>query len=524
MLADLGLSRFNTALLSQSLTTLRNVLRASPRCVDEVLPYNQTGAHVASHWPAGLADLVAAGIDINRVDTGGYTALKRALRARSVECVQILLGADCAILSNNSVLDDVFVYESIREKPGTASMAVIVTEAVVDRRKRLQQLAFNRLPEGPLQALHLHQGVPLDEKAFEIQQALKEYGVDVPVAIQVAENCGPIWRCTGERWMTTSVAQQLWDSGFRALDIEMEDSYKVPLLLAPLRRCSADRLDIIRAAALTKWLCSKLGVDKEGFHQRDLTCTVASAFGNNYHFRWFMDRSSGDAGDNASEADTQDGLDFMAFLFRNGTNAKHHGCLCACSSDGCTALDRFFRAATRRAVSRRAASQRATRCYLPVLWVESLAGLIQSDSALWDALSPRMIRAVLFQWMELKHTCCQCLRSDYEGAQKSCFSFWFSFSDPERTQEIRDEHAEAIERFEVLLAELLEEYRISGMNLIEWLKGPFSERVEEIKLTEREPDKQYLESVFATTGVQLETDDDTEDYWLYLYDTSNEDT
>ena len=51
--------------------------------------------------------------------------------------------------------------------------------------------------------------------------------------------------------------------------------------------------------------------------------------------------------------------------------------------------------------------------------------------------------------------------------------------EPLEVQEIHDEQSEAIERFEKLVAELVDDYRHSGLSLHQYLVDPYQDRMQD---------------------------------------------
>ena len=82
-----------------------------------------------------------------------------------------------------------------------------------------------------------------------------------------------------------------------------------------------------------------------------------------------------------------------------------------------------------------------------------------------------------------------------------------SLLDEEEIVDIQNEQAEAIDRFEIIVAELIDLYEHSGMSLPDYFEGPYEERIADFLAEKSYHDEEALGSL----GVRLrEVDDDQE--------------
>ena len=156
-------------------------------------------------------------------------------------------------------------------------------------------------------------------------------------------------------------------------------------------------------------------------------------------------------------------------------------------------------------------------------FVELLRELLDASSALWSRLAPEIIRAVFFEWLGMEHTCCWPVYYYFDK-----FPDRFVYRDHTKAQELREERVESIERFETLLPEVIEEYWASHLDLMAYLKGPFTERVDNMLKAQYDTGEEYLDTVFKSTLVRLERDveeiADSEDEFDDGYDDDDLDT
>ncbi|KAK3703623.1 hypothetical protein LTR37_014318 [Vermiconidia calcicola] len=383
-------------------------------------------------------------------------------------------------------------------------MTKAVIGGVKDRRKQLQHLARSHLLAEHNHLWNYAEGVVLDGNAGKVQELLEDACVGIPSALEV-DDVGAIYHVVSSDYMTLNVAEHLWESGFRDVNFS-NPSHRAPLYFmfqSGLTRDTGVSPEeyITRQTDLALWLRSMSGFNEDDSSSMDLPCALAANLGMVIRAAELLSRPHRDPnpyqiGELKLPCRTRA---FISNVFESGTSADHGLCLCACCADGCLPLDRCVRGFL------------FYRRYPDETWlrdssttgVKLLGDMLSISSTLWTELTPLAIRAILFEWLEMTHTCCELRR----GLRRELR--WYGTSlhskSQETSSEIRKEHAESIERFETILPGVVAEYWASGMDLVSWLDGPLGKRVDEILATEKVTDEEYREDVFKRTGVRLMT-------------------
>ena len=508
--------------MEQCLPRLLNIVKEKPDSIQEILPGSQNGAHVASNWPEGLELLIQAGIDINIADQFAYRPINWALESRSHSCVSLLISADCALpCSERLFREALHVDESFGAAAESYSMARTIATAIANRRKRLKQLAQAHLPTDQCVLLGLHEDSVLDKDATRVQAELRKREIDMPPALSVRDEYRTtIYHCVHHLAFTIDIADYLWGLGFR--DTHQQDSYGgCPLSWLFWNGMASEEPElfkyILQKSRLISWILEKSGHAAQKWLRDGGHCTIAANLGDlikrmrkktlaKFSRNWVRCHLDGDSA-------------ILALLFGGDASSSHGQCTCSCAPPvGCRPLDRFFRIAE---ISRRRGSEQNFR-EKPLALAEVLRQLLDTSPALWSRLAPEIIRIFFFEWLEMEHTCCK------PDIYSYTIPDGFVYREHTEAQELREEHVESIERFETLLPVVIEEYWASHLDLMAYLKGPFTERVDNMLKAQYDSGEEYLDTVFKSTLVRLERDveviTDSEEEFDDGYDDDNLDT
>ncbi|KAJ5604459.1 hypothetical protein N7510_009613 [Penicillium lagena] len=181
---------------------------------------------------------------------------------------------------------------------------------------------------------------------------------------------------------------------------------------------------------------------------------------------------------------SQNPLEFLKFMFQV---SQQDNCICACSPGGCTP----FSAGLRHLL------QHPSRYYQMKgrnRFPELLQFVIrQSERSLeFDQV---IIRLMTFDALDLRHTCCRKGDSLHEDS--------ILYLEETEIDEIRDEEHLLLEDFERLFAELSAKFEKSGLLIMEFLQGPWYQRMVEF-LSQLDPyDEEYAKG-HRSIGLKVE--------------------
>ena len=264
---------------------LHNVIKEKPDSVQEILPWNQNGAHVASNWPEGLELLIQAGIDINLVDKSTLYPIDYALQSRNASCVSLLLSADCALPCSERLLREALnVDQSFGDAAEGHSMARTIAAAIADRRKRLKQLAQAHLPTDQCVMLGLHEDSAPDKDAARVQAELRSSEIEIPPALSVRDEYGDtIYHCVDDLAFIVDLAHYLWGLGFR--DTHHQNKYgPFPLSRGFLTGPASEEPElskyILQQCRLISWILTKSGDAAQEWLRAGGHCTIAGNLGD----------------------------------------------------------------------------------------------------------------------------------------------------------------------------------------------------------------------------------------------------
>ena len=505
------------AILTKSVCRLNEALRSRPGCVHEELVPSRSATHIAVDWPDGLAILFNAGADCNSFPLWN-TPLELALRRGNAASALICLQADCSLENASWYLSRAIEYD-LRgsSSSGHHSMMEAIVKAIANRRRRLQQLAVERLRAELHHLLDTSGNTVLDEKAAIVQQHLEDTCVEIPCALRVTDYLTrSVYHCRAQH-LSIHKADYLWNAGFRDVDAEDEDG-RTPFsrifhsLLVPwkydrgekqlIRQDKLGEERFIQQSAWMAWLYSKTSLQRTF-----LACMLSAHFGYALSkLVSFSDRRS--SHQRIIRQLPKDVVVFLRDLLNTSPGTDYDSCVCACSLNGCVSLDRFFRGALE-GWRDRALLERIVPL---VKTLHEITGIIPE---LWILLIPRIIRVALFEWFGMSHSCCKPIYDWHAG-------FDIIRPDLDTVTELLEEQSDAIDRFEAILPGFIGAYQDSGLDLVSWLKGPFRERVDQTLSAEPVNAEEYAGTVFENVGIRLKHDDRTLEEYAERYESELE--
>ena len=249
------------AVMKRSESDLRQAIALSPHEIHGRDSGGWTALHLSVNWPTGMLILIEAGADIDCVGTVvGRSLLDIAIGIDSVELLRILGEADCSFAKGSDscqwyYLRTLELYDpriiareeyghgpishhgrsSLYSKLSTASttMAQLLVIFIANRRERLCDLAFEKVPSSVLAGLFprkTDEPYIIDEKASRLAQELTSRGIAVPPALNPGKKGETGYHAISGR---PELAEILWNAGFR--DVNGRHSCNMtPLMCCPI--------------------------------------------------------------------------------------------------------------------------------------------------------------------------------------------------------------------------------------------------------------------------------------------------
>ena len=180
-----------------------------------------TAQHLAVTWPVGLKHLIQANADVNAKDHNGRRPIHLAIALKAYESIHMLLEADCALapyMMGETVLNQTLKSESpsFRLPLRPTAIIVAITEAYIDRHKRLREMARRVLPLEQVQRLQIVEGVMCERTTTMIHEEISFCGETVPPALELGtESVYEILDFHAEERMAPETASTLWEAGFK---------------------------------------------------------------------------------------------------------------------------------------------------------------------------------------------------------------------------------------------------------------------------------------------------------------------
>ncbi|KAF2232239.1 hypothetical protein EV356DRAFT_470285 [Viridothelium virens] len=472
-------TELGAAVLERSESRIVNILRRCPESMWELNRRGESVLHLCCGWPKGMTILLERGAKPLIHQWGGAgnpsedcLPLHYTLGGDCTEVVSILLQNDSPVLVASDCCGN---FSLSRLFYASSEIVNQVIAALVDRRRRLQELATASLPLAALQELDLDSDRIVDEKATMLQDVCSENDILLPPSLSV-----PDWRTTvyHKECLNPEIAERLYNLGFR--DICGRDcSNQTPL--ATINFLAQDtpsgETTKILEAGLTyaTWLVSKdPGALRsvQGTERDTVLDSAAHRFARKMSHlitmwieRIFDERQTVPFSRLARPSTSFTTL--RAVLAADWTD----NCTCACSSNGCLPHKIFLRS-----------------CRLNIKWTPSPASKVvflkwclaimrwldssqDPDFVVPTNVWTDLIRLETFDALGLTHICCD--------------NYGYRINDSE-AEEIRDEEQDLIDQLEDLMLEFESEFLTSGSSIVTFLEDCWNRRMSEV-LSEQDP-------------------------------------
>lgn len=506
---------------------MQAALKRDSASVEEPNEAGHRPLHLASIWPDGLSLLLAHGADYDKTDALGQTPVELAIFHGCVESVQLLLKAGCSFVLCEDIhgIGNVFVCAAYLYLNPNWTRWITYLNPNRTRWIRTFKYDYFEILKIVIRDLALRQGevissmidvpiltrskVSMSDNGQHFRSGAAHSGTSYPSLREGTPRLQSI--LPGMRTpyhfpdLTVKVANELWDAGFRDIDVP-DENHRTPLMTG---RFSSDRDEIIdlietafwlyqKGAALHRHCCATLppGPNNVG--------STASRLGRRaIHFvaaavkEWFVFRAYrfirryGKVGYPAAMEHEIDNLnlDCRQFLHKILLDGSPDGCFCACSGHGCTPMTFWLK---RRWSWWLAEDDDDT---VVTAWGRRWFFDNVPTEHLSTVSSQEILRLITFEELGLRHTCCEFYVSLFRTPK------------PEEVDEFRDEDHEGIQLLESLLSEF--EEKRGDEDIKSFVNGYWSTRMEEVlaALDEVPIDRTAMREI----GVIVEDDDGSSD-------------
>lgn len=462
------------AVLIQSETDLIEILGRHPASLNETIGCGIKPIHYSVSWPRGLVLLLEAGADFRENDARNCTVLFYACLSGCTESINLLLDLDRG--AGGVWNYNVHLQHAINIQDQTTRQRFV--SALVNGRRRLQDIAQLLLPREELTRLQLDGNRILDGKTADVISALQHRKILVPPDIMPGgySSSRPVYHLSQ---IDTQWATIFHEAGFH--DIEETDNEGMTGFWAQVAHLIAPE-HLVRRLEILEWFISQ-GAGRFCLHPiaggPALHCFGASIGNYIFHtFRvWRIHRaefpSAEDDRPNLFVNLTSRHVKFLKGIL---TEEFADGCVCSCTTSGCRVITSTLSSPAEwiwNSWALRPIPIAPCQQALHDTWLY-LAKFLESEQRRCPWLVSEFIRVVTFQRLGLTHTC----HVDYHG--------FYSFMTPEpyigeeEVGEIRNEERFLIQQMEELVRDFEEKYAASEGKLGEFLDGYWRSRMDEI--------------------------------------------
>lgn len=468
--------------------------------IDEPSFLQLSPLHLSVGWPYGIDALLKHGAKLDVTDQNGYNPVDHAIYRPCSKSLKLFETADIALHEQLNLAIYLEYLASSQDRSMRAGIVDIMIRMEANRRRRLQSLLNDSLPERESCSLLFCEDRILDEQAPAAKAALEQHQGSIPIWLRPGYDHGTVYHLCA--FQTVRVLNTFWEAGFRDVN-GLDRIGQTPLMAMKFVAMTFENVLENLAWFENKGVNlhekihhlhkkSRIQVDSElkGLYlssghtvvhyvchslpdRPDWICS-ASEPGRIYEFG-FSRLSEGS----------------QAYLRRIFSGNIQDACQCRCSSAGCQALHMLFKRMF----------QKPWRCEGEL---KELLSFIQPNGMNFNEMLSEIVRIWTFEKLNLTHTCCQRRRCIFNEENNKFILISFenrglypSYGNNERLilvpleseeiREIYEEEQEDLELLETLLVEFEQRRKELGYPSIgEFMAGYWQTRMEEV-LSERKP-------------------------------------
>jgi hypothetical protein len=209
-----------------------DILARYPSSLTERNVVGQTPLHLSCGWPLGTKLLLDAGPQdiVDVMDDFGWPTLVYACHFSCLECLELLLEADCSPFPLIPCEEPSSNLECSSQalRKGSWDTGRRLIQSLSERQESLKALALDNLPYEEIQKLNLCDGKILDERSHYVYAALKASRVSIPEALAVPFAQTSVYH---PWYLSPAWAELFYNTGFHDVDIFNEEGLN-PLMLS----------------------------------------------------------------------------------------------------------------------------------------------------------------------------------------------------------------------------------------------------------------------------------------------------
>lgn len=429
-----------------------------------------TPMHLAAAWPAGVSILLNAGAKdlVNQPDNVGFFPVAYASYSECLAAVQLLVGADSALYRDEeAVTKDYFpslypvdlLWDAISQ--GSKEMAKCILQALIDRRRRLAEIASQELPNAVRQGFDLSLERVIDASAARVCKLLKQNHTPLPPGLLVPSGWQTIYHLLSRDTFPdnrpfeslTYFADLFYNAGFH--DFIEDDERRRNPFMQDFFIFKSQHLD------LCLWFIRKgLTLEYKEFRKTDEGDWIPHTPGAFYIGKSLVGMLSKPEAHRDSTTEMQ----LRSLLTKVVGERTPDDCKCACSINGCHALTSMLKEWKRYQMFQK-------RDGNPYHFTILLINMLDIANDEWSFLPATILRFLTFERLELTHTCCVYKRYWDDG--------FAVFDDGDRI-EIQEEESADLNELETLMLEFQRAYTDLGVPLPEFLQRYWTTRMDEV--------------------------------------------
>ncbi|KAI1382627.1 uncharacterized protein F4822DRAFT_101288 [Hypoxylon trugodes] len=495
----LSSTQFHDQVLLRSESEVIRLLNRDHSLLYQRNEHGQTAFHLATNWPRGLEILIQFAdketdslINIRDnlgffLHTIGYSALDYSIELRNVDSVRLLLREGAGISTKT--------FRRLSRPKLTIEIEEIestVAKSLVSQRINLSQLALDEIPAGVADDLGLNGVALLDDKAFNVAEALRHQGVRLRTK---SDDLAPV---SVYHWhgLNASISQKLFDAGFRDPNVAYQGHSPLVVHAAYYRKYDDPQL-----FQLYYWF-------KE--HGADIYAPVPVHNNRTPEVDDYPEESRPYSiypvthliADNLGYASLRDVLSnspnrillplsnpapgLLSLLW----DETHDPCLCYCTIGGCTSASKYAYGGFvyRGSPSRLTKLEEKLKCMTH--WLGEMT--MRDHESCRVAMD--LIRVITFETLNMTHTCCHCGHEPRVDDNFAEIPGMVHLEEPEEVEEIREEEKHLAELLGKLMGEFESKFRELDVPFGCFVEEYFFPRIKEI---EKEKDKLSVETTSA---------------------------
>ncbi|KPM38457.1 hypothetical protein AK830_g8078 [Neonectria ditissima] len=494
------------AVLQESESDVRRILRTSRLAILEKAPGGETPLHLSASWSRGVDLLLELGGDTTRgivdaKDSHGTIPIAYALQLRQTKSVQLLLDAGSRIdledTQNIEVVDRIGPQEAQSDE-----IIYLLSQHLANRRAELTSFALEWLSEYETFQFDLQGRKLLQEDASEIVEILQNLLIPIPWPFQRVQP-GSIYH---SQEMSATLAETLFQAGFNHTNVAFHG-------FTPLMTFSIQGLETRRKLKGTLDLVAWF-VD----HGADLNCSIPWAACRTWvPPKWetrryeVIHRIADETGFSLqfSQISIYDEL-HLAQLCRILGDSTRDPCNCYCAPQGCSPSSLFARSMWLNVASVPIPKNAIrNKQYRRLRSSVEIIQLVVSSGKVLAGVVNEVIRLSTFTRLGMKHTCCTYMewdRTDDKSVTEAIRDGEYELieiMDPDDIAEIQEEDRHLALHLDALVEEFNTRFIELGQPFSEFFWGYWWNRMIEVDSEKDELSREDM-SAIQEAGVVLE--------------------